>query len=168
MRVVMSLLVAVVGCTLAAISISSSRDGRTFGSCSTLRCSTDLGQAQYCCSSRRNTACCRYDGGYNGGYNGGYSNNKPGSCPSYSGRRRRSPEEAPWSRGGGYGGGSGRWSSGGYYGGSGSGYNPGYNGGYGGGYGSGGQCIRDSECPGSLKCCFLYNGYQCYQPQYYG
>merc|ERR1719422_590882 len=129
MRVMMTLLVAVVGCTLAAISSSSSRDGRTFGSCSTLRCSTDLGQAQYCCSSRRNTACCRYDGGYNGGYNGGYSNNKPGSCPSYSGRRRRSPEEAPWSCGG--------------------------------GYGSGGQCIRDSECPGSLKCCFLYNGYQC-------
>merc|ERR1712165_86654 len=27
---------------------------------------------------------------------------------------------------------------------------------------------KPGQCPGSLKCCYLYNGYQCTQPQYYG
>ena len=29
-------------------------NGKTFGSCDTLRCIVDSGQAQYCCSSGRN------------------------------------------------------------------------------------------------------------------
>merc|ERR1719244_1773473 len=77
--------------------------------------------------------------------------NKPGQCPTYNGRKRRSPEQL--SSSGRTFGNNGGWNNGG------QGYNPGYN------YG---RCIRDSECPGSLKCCYLYNGYQCTQPQYYG
>ena len=89
--------------------------------------------------------CCAYVGGGGGGSawnSGGNSNNKPGTCPPYNGRRRRSPEKAPWIHGG-------------------SGYNPGH-------HQSHGRCIRDSECPGSLKCCYLYSGYQCTQPQFWG
>ena len=92
--------------------------------------------------------CCFYTGGGGGGgwnNGGGYNNNKPGSCPPYNGRRKRSPEEAPWNNGG-------------------SGYNPGHgHGGHG-----GGRCIRDSECPGAMKCCYRRSGYQCTRPHYYG
>merc|ERR1712154_663012 len=58
-------------------------DGRTFGSCDTLRCMFDRGQASYCCNSGRNRRCCNYGGGsgWDNGNNGGYNNNKPGSCP---------------------------------------------------------------------------------------
>merc|ERR1712179_57204 len=130
--------------------------GRTFGSCDTLRCMLDQGQAGYCCNSGRNRRCCSYGGGdgWDNGNYGGYNNNKPGSCPSYNGRYFGGVGSRP---NGGYG--NTGWNNGG------SGYNPGYNGGWNNG---GGRCIRDSECPGSLKCRFLYNGYQCTQPQYYG
>merc|ERR1712117_51800 len=169
---------------VASIAIYNSEaaiDGRTFGSCDTLRCMIDHNQAQYCCNTGNNRRCCDYGGG-NGGWNngnGGYNNNKPGQCPSYNGRRKRSPEDAPGVNNGGRHFGGGGWNNGGSWnngwngggnwnnGGSGSGFNPGYNNGWNNG-GGGGRCIRDSECPGSLKCCYLYNGYQCIQPQYYG
>ena len=135
-----------------------------------------------CDTKYKTIRCCSYgsggnwnNGGGGGWNNGGYGNNKPGTCPSYNGRRKRSPEEAP----SGYNGSGRHWGGGGWgnnggnvwNGGSGSGFNPGYNNGWGngnGGWNNGGRCIRDSECPGSLKCCYLYNGYQCTQPQYYG
>merc|ERR1711894_412110 len=91
--------------------------GRTFGSCDTLRCMLDQGQASYCCNSGRNRRCCSYGGGdeWDNGNYGGYNNNKPGSCPSYNGRRKRSPEEAPWSSNNGrYFGGGGSRPNGGY------------------------------------------------------
>merc|ERR1711915_1074776 len=28
-----------------------------------------------------------------------------------------------------------------------------------------GRCIRDSDCPSQLKCCYLTQGYQCTRPQ---
>merc|ERR1739842_167755 len=148
-----------------------------FGNCDTYTCSQDSNRARECCNSGRNTRCCSYVGGGGGGWNNGgdirgnnggnYNNNKPGSCPSYNGRRKRGPEDAPWASnsggrhygGGGWNNGGGGWNNGGNWNSGGSGYNPGYNNGYG-----GGRCIRDSECPGSLKCCYLYNGYQCTQP----
>merc|ERR1711915_1137571 len=116
-------------------------DGKTFGSCVIFRCMLDSGQAQYCCGSGRNKRCCSYyggGGGWNNGNNGGYNNNKPGTCPPYDGRYKRSPvpQDANGGRHFGGGGGNNGWNNGG------------------GGYG--GRCIRDSECPGSLKCCYLY------------
>merc|ERR1719499_2081877 len=139
-----------------------------FGDCQTSRCRSDYSRAEYCCRSGKNTGCCAYAGGNygnggswgNGGANNGNYNNKPGSCPPYNGRKKRSPEQDPRLSGGRFNGG--RWSSGGWATG-GQGFNPGYNNNYG-----NGRCIRDSECPGSLKCCYLYNGYQCTQPQYFG
>merc|ERR1711874_134448 len=147
------LLISLISLSLAAIG----RDEKRFGNCDTSTCRYDQGRARQCCDSGRNTRCCRYTGGGNGGWNnggggwnnggggwnngGGYNNNKPGSCPPYSGRRKRSPEEAPWNNGG-------------------SGYNPGHgHGGHG-----GERCIRDSECPGAMKCCYRRSGYQCTRP----
>merc|ERR1711936_1357255 len=138
------LLISLISLSLASIG----RDERRFGNCDTSTCRYDQGRARQCCDSGRNTRCCFYIGGEGGGgwnNGGGYNNNKPGSCPPYNGRRRRSPEEAPWNNGG-------------------SGYNPGHgHGGHG-----GGRCIRDSECPGAMKCCYRRSGYQCTRPQYYG
>merc|ERR1711874_145739 len=101
--------------------------------CQTSRCRNNFLTATVCCNSGKNFRCCDYSGG------GGRNNNKPGSCPPYHGRMRRSPERAPWDHGG-------------------SGYNPGH-------HHHPGRCIRDSECPRSLKCCYLHGGYQCTTPQ---
>merc|ERR1719233_596663 len=64
--------------------------------------------------------------------------------------------------------GNGRFPGNNGYNNGGQGYNPGYNNGYNPGYGNGngynnngGSCIRDSECSGDLKCCYLRSGYQC-------
>merc|ERR1712038_2203820 len=165
------LLLSLISMSLAAVGKDQKTFGwmgdLIFGNCDTSTCRYDTYRARECCNSGRNTRCCSYVGGGGGGggwNNGGdYNNNKPGSCPPYNGRRKRSPEEAPWATNsggrhygnGGWSGGSGRYPS--YnngYGNGGSGFNPGYNNG---GYG-GGRCIRDSECPGSLKCCYLYSG----------
>merc|ERR1712013_523637 len=83
-------------------------------SCQTTFCRTDMSRAEYCCS-KKHTACCRYAGGgwNNGGNhvsegsNGGSSNNggndgnggsnnnnKPGSCPAYNGKRKRSAAQS--------------------------------------------------------------------------
>merc|ERR1711936_1511116 len=114
------LLISLISLSLAAIG----RDERRFGNCDTSTCRYDQGRARQCCDSGRNTRCCRYTGGGNGG---GYNNNKPGSCPPYSGRRKRSPEEAPWAtNSGGRHYGNGGWSGG-------SGRYPSYNNGYGNG-----------------------------------
>merc|ERR1712226_1727834 len=117
---------------LCLVSLALTARGRP-GSCETSRCRASSVTATACCISGRNSRCCSYSG---------WNNNKPGSCPPYHGRRRRSPEEAPWRHGG-------------------SGFNPGH-------HQDHGRCIRDSECPGSLKCCYLTSGYQCTQPQYWG
>merc|ERR1719483_1683916 len=70
-----------------------------FGNCQMSRCRSDFSRAEYCCRTGENRGCCSYTGG-NGGNNGGNwgngnSNNKPGRCPNYNGRKRRSPEQAP-------------------------------------------------------------------------
>merc|ERR1711872_128361 len=118
-----------------------------YGSCRISICRTQLSRAEYCCSSGENRGCCSYTGGNgwnNGGNwgNGNY-NNKPGQCPSYNGRKRRSPEQSPRRSGssGRFFGNNGGWNHG--WNNGGQGFNPGYN---------NGRCIRDSECPGSLKC----------------
>merc|ERR1719242_2137202 len=138
-----------------------------YGSCDWSQCRYDRYLAQRCCSA--SGTCCDFaNGDNNGGFN---NNNKPGSCPPYNGRRKRSPRG--WFPG------NGRYNNGG------QGYNPGYNNGYNPGYGNGngynpgygngngynnngGSCIRDSECSGDLKCCYLRSGYQCTRPNYYG
>merc|ERR1712018_979366 len=138
------------------------------GSCDWSQCRYDRYLAQRCCSS--SGTCCDFaNGGNNGGNygnngNGGFNNNnKPGSCPPYNGRRKRSPRgRFPGNNG------NGRYpgynNGNGYNPGYGNGYNPGYNPGY--GNGNGGSCIRDSECSADLKCCYLRSGYQCTQPNY--
>merc|ERR1712038_605199 len=181
------LLLSLISMSLAAVGKDQKTFGwmgdLIFGNCDTSTCGYDTYRARECCNSGRNTRCCSYVGGGgwdNGGWNNGgnYNNNKPGSCPPYNGRRKRSPEDAPWlsnsagrhfgnggghygNGGGHYGNGGGHYGNGGGWNSGGSGYNPGYGNG-------GGRCIRDSECPGSLKCCYLYSGYQCTQPQFYG
>merc|ERR1712130_188413 len=130
------------------------------GSCDWSQCRYDRYLAQRCCSS--SGTCCDFanggNNGNNGNNNGGFNNNnKPGSCPPYNGRKKRSPR--------------GRFTGNGYNPGYGNGYNPGYgNGnGYNPGYNNnGGSCIRDSECSADLKCCYLRSGYQCTRPNYYG
>merc|ERR1711983_70083 len=122
------------------------------GSCDWSQCRYDRYLAQRCCSS--SGTCCDFaNGGNNGNNNGGFNNNnKPGSCPPYNGRGKRSPRgRFPGNNGNGY--------NPGY----GNGYNPGYNNGngYNPGYGNGGSCIRDSDCSADLKCCYLRSGYQC-------
>merc|ERR1712130_437652 len=114
------------------------------GSCDWSQCRYDRYLAQRCCSS--SGTCCDFanggNNGNNGNNNGGFNNNnKPGSCPPYNGRKKRSPR--------------------GRFPGNGNGYNPGYN-------NNGGSCIRDSECSADLKCCYLRSGYQCTRPNYYG
>merc|ERR1712066_156850 len=145
-----------------------------FGSCQISLCRTRFSRAEYCCRTGENRGCCSYTGGNginnggnwgnginNGGSwgNGNY-NNKPGQCPSYNGRKKRSAEQTPRqgrSSGRTFGN-NGGWNNGWN---GGQGFNPGYN-------NNNGRCIRDSEFPGSLKCCYLYRGYQCTQPQYFG
>ena len=119
--------------------------------------------AERCCDS--SGTCCDFANG-GGNYGGGYNNNnKPGNCPPYNGRKKRSPR--------------GRFPGSNGYNNGGQGYNPGYNnGGYNPGYGNGngynnnngGSCIRDSDCSADLKCCYLRSGYQCTSPlgNYYG
>merc|ERR1719500_2200234 len=141
------------------------------GSCDWSHCRYDRYLAQRCCSS--SGTCCDFANGGNNGNNnnGGFNNNnKPGSCPPYNGRKKRSP------RGMFPGNGNGRFPGNN----GGQGYNPGYsygngyNPGYGNGNGynnnnnNGGSCIRDSECSADLKCCYLRSGYQCTRPNYYG
>merc|ERR1712083_751063 len=142
------------------------------GSCDWSQCRYDRYLAQRCCSS--SGTCCDFANGGNNGNNnnnnGGFNNNnKPGSCPPYNGRKKRSP------RGRFPGNGNGRFPGNNGYNNGGQGYNPGYNNGYNPGYGNGngynpgyGSCIRDSECSGDLKCCYLRSGYQCTRPNYYG
>ena len=98
--------------------------------------------AQRCCSS--SGTCCDFANG-GGNYGGGYNNNnKPGNCPPYNGRKKRSPR--------------GRFPGNNGYNNGGQGYNPGHNngfnnGGYNPGYGNGngynnnngGSCIRDAN-----------------------
>merc|ERR1712209_361183 len=139
------------------------------GGCDWRECRYDRYLAQRCCSS--SGTCCDYANG-GGNYNsGGYNNNnKPGICPPYNGRKKRSPR--------------GRFPGNNGYNNGGQGYNHGYNngynnGGYNPGYGNGngynpgynnnrGSCIRDSDCSADLKCCYLQSGYQCSRPNYYG
>merc|ERR1712012_436130 len=117
------------------------------GGCDWSVCRYDRYLAQRCCSS--SGTCCDFANG-GGNYNGGgyNNNNKPGNCPPYDGRKKRSPR--------------GRFPGN-------NGYNNGYNNG---GYNSnnGGSCIRDSDCSADLKCCYLRSGYQCTSPlgNYYG
>merc|ERR1712007_263306 len=134
------------------------------GGCDWSVCRYDRYLAQRCCSS--SGTCCDFANGGNNGNNnnnGGFNNNnKPGSCPPYNGRRKRSPRgRYPGNNGSqGY--------NPGYN--NGNGYNPGFGNGYNPGYGNnnGGSCIRDSECSADLKCCYLRSGYQCTRPNYYG
>merc|ERR1712095_188257 len=147
------------------------------GSCDWSQCRYDRYLAQRCCSS--SGTCCDFanggNNGNNGNNNGGFNNNnnKPGSCPPYNGRGKRSPRgRFPGNNGNN---GNGRfpgYNNGGqgYNPGYGNGYNPGYNNGngYNPGYGNGGSCIRDSDCSADLKCCYLRSGYQCTRPNYYG
>merc|ERR1712029_713519 len=121
------------------------------GSCDWSQCRYDRYLAQRCCSS--SGTCCDFaNGGNNGNNNGGFNNNnKPGSCPPYNGRKRRSP------RGRFPGNGNGRFPGNNGYNNGGQGYNPGYN-------NNGGSCIRDSECSADLKCCYLRSGYLCTRP----
>merc|ERR1719412_2889100 len=126
------------------------------GSCDWSQCRYDRYLAQRCCSS--SGTCCDFANG-GGNYNGGgyNNNNKPGNCPPYNGRKKRSPR--------------GRFPGNNGYNNGGQGYNPGYNnGGYNPGYNNnnGGSCIRDSDCSADLKCCYLRSGYQCARPNYYG
>merc|ERR1712181_206305 len=125
-----------------------------YGGCDWSQCRYDRYLAQRCCSS--SGTCCDFAiGGNNGNNNnGGYNNNnKPGSCPPYNGRKKRSPRgRFPGNNGNG----------------NGNGYNPGYGNGYNNNNNNGGSCIRDSECSGDLKCCYLRSGYQCTRPNYYG
>merc|ERR1711990_287493 len=142
------------------------------GSCDWSQCRYDRYLAQRCCSS--SGTCCDFanggNNGNNGNNNGGFNNNnRPGSCPPYNGRKKRSP------RGRFPGNGNGRFPGNNGYNNGGQGYNPGYNNGYNPGYGNGngynnngGNCIRDSVCSGDLKCCYLRSGYQCTRPNYYG
>merc|ERR1712013_8095 len=67
-------------------------------SCQTTFCRTDMSRAEYCCS-KKHTACCRYAGaGWNNGGNdvngGSNNNNKPGSCPAYNGKKKRSAAQS--------------------------------------------------------------------------
>merc|ERR1719400_23503 len=134
-----------------------------YGSCDWSQCRYDRYLAQRCCSS--SGTCCDFANGGNNGNNnnnGGFNNNnnKPGSCPPYNGRRKRSPRgRYPGNNGNGR-----------FPGNNGNGYNPGFGNGYNPGYGNnnGGSCIRDSECSADLKCCYLRSGYQCTRPNYYG
>merc|ERR550517_1509321 len=136
-----------------------------YGSCDWSQCRYDRYLAHRCCSS--SGTCCDFaNGGNNGNNNGGFNNNnKPGSCPPYNGRKKRSPRgRFPVNNG------NGRFPGNNGYNNGGQGYNPGYNNGYNPGYGNGngGSCIRDSECSADLKCCYLRSGYQCTRPNYYG
>merc|ERR1712020_615219 len=134
------------------------------GSCDWSQCRYDRYLAQRCCSS--SGTCCDFANGGNNGYNnGGFNNNnKPGSCPPYNGRKKRSP------RGRFPGNGNGRFPGNNGYNNGGQGYNPGYNNGNGYNNNNGGSCIRDSECSADLKCCYLRSGYQCTSPlgNYFG
>merc|ERR1712203_266122 len=60
------------------------------GSCDWSQCRYDRYLAQRCCSS--SGTCCDFANG-SGNYNGGgyNNNNKPGNCPPYNGRKKRSP-----------------------------------------------------------------------------
>merc|ERR1712107_357224 len=59
------------------------------GGCDWRECRNNRYLAQRCCDS--SGTCCDFaDGG--GNYGGGYNNNnKPGNCPPYDGRKKRSP-----------------------------------------------------------------------------
>merc|ERR1712088_368318 len=65
--------------------------GHGGGSCDWSQCRYDRYLAQSCCSS--SGTCCDFANGGNNSNNGGFNNNnnKPGSCPPYNGRRKRSP-----------------------------------------------------------------------------
>merc|ERR1712038_2153155 len=60
------------------------------GGCDWSVCRYDRYLAQRCCSS--SGTCCDFANG-GGNYNGGgyNNNNKPGNCPPYNGRKKRSP-----------------------------------------------------------------------------
>merc|ERR1711934_1030754 len=91
------------------------------GSCDWSQCRYDRYLAQRCCSS--SGTCCDFANGGNNGNNnnGGFNNNnKPGSCPPYNGRKKRSP------RGRFPGNGNGRFPGNNGYNNGGQGYNPGY------------------------------------------
>merc|ERR1712013_164401 len=135
------------------------------GGCDWRECRNNRYLAERCSDS--SGTCCDFANG-SGNYGGGYNNNnKPGYCPQYNGRKKRSPR--------------GRFPGNNGYNNGGQGYNPGYNngynnGGYNPGYGNGngynpgnnnnngGSCIRDSDCSADLKCCYLRSDYQCTSP----
>merc|ERR1712110_102303 len=146
------------------------------GGCDWSVCRYDRYLAQRCCSS--SGTCCDFANG-GGNYNGGgyNNNNKPGNCPPYNGRKKRSPRgRFPGNNG--YNNGGQGYNPGYNNGYNNGGYNPGYNNGYNNGdynpgYGNGngynpgnnnnnrGSCIRDSDCSADLMCCYLRSGYQC-------
>ena len=128
-------------------------------------CRYDRNQARYCCRSNLDNRCCNYiNSGTVGGsdYNPGNNynnNNKPGSCPNNYGRKRRSPEDAPWLINNGYNNGYGYNNNGLNWQGN-SGNNNGYN-----------RCYTDGDCPGRQKCCNgSYNNRRTcvYPSNYYG
>merc|ERR1711963_1273948 len=140
------------------------------GGCDWRECRNNRFLAERCCDS--SGTCCDFANG-GGNYNGGgyNNNNKPGICPPYNGRKKRSPRGRFPGNNGYNNGGQGH--NHGY---NNGGYNPGYNGGYNPGYGNGngynnnsrGSCIRDSDCSADPKCCYLRSDYQCTRPNYYG
>merc|ERR1711942_235288 len=101
--------VSVLVCLLISITCTLGQFGSQFGICQITLCRTQNSRADRCCRSGQNIGCCAYTGGNNGFNNGGnwgnginnggnwgngnYNNNKPGQCPRYNGRRRRSPEQ---------------------------------------------------------------------------
>merc|ERR1719245_1428800 len=117
-------------------------DAQYGGGCDWRECRNNRYLAQRCCDS--SSTCCDFANG-GGNYGGGNNNNnKPGNCPPYNGRKKRSPR--------------GRFPGNNGYNNGGQGYNPGYN------NDNGGSCIRDSDCSADLKCCYLRSGYQCTSP----
>merc|ERR1711962_358529 len=64
-------------------------DAQYGGGCDWRECRNNRYLAERCCES--SGTCCDYANG-SGNYGGGYNNNnKPGNCPPYNGRKKRSP-----------------------------------------------------------------------------
>merc|ERR1712038_1294281 len=59
------------------------------GGCDWRECRNNRSLAQRCCDL--SGTCCDYAKNPGNNNGGGYNNNKPGNCPSYNGRKRRSP-----------------------------------------------------------------------------
>merc|ERR1712024_341651 len=111
---------------LSLISLSLAAHRRGGPRCETFRCRSNTITATHCCNSGINSRCCAYIGGGGGG-----------SGWNSGGNNNNKPGTCPP-----YHGRRSSWQHGG------SGYNPGS-------HQHHGRCIRDSECPGELKCCYL-------------